>query len=402
MQLAERMFVGKNKQMDQLSRMQTPVYNQAIYLLRHDFFWWKHLATGWKAYYSTKGPTFLSSFSLNAMMRWLPMYRDAIPTCAMTAIQRAHDAWKSWRKSLRAFNACKAPGHAKTFLKGDAHEPCQTCGYTGKPGMPRYVKRGQRSAIYFTYTQFSIKQHRAIFPRKSGIRSINVPRLGDQAINDSRAAVKQIRVIPAENDGFLVEFIHDVDVVHHEVDKQNIMGIDLGMNELATVVNNLGDQPVCFSGRCKGGAKEINQWYSKEMARLESDKTRSRPRIAELQRKYPRLSRDEWKEWHDVVSSTRRMAFITGKRNRRIGKIFHAISKQIIDLAVSRNIGKIIIGHNRGQKQGMSQGKRFDQAFGQLPIFKLVSMIRYKAAMNGIEVVEVSEEFTSKASFLDG
>ncbi|HME54369.1 MAG TPA: hypothetical protein VKM55_19240, partial [Candidatus Lokiarchaeia archaeon] len=47
-------------------------------------------------------------------------------------------------------------------------------------------------------------------------------------------------------------------------------------------------------------------------------------------------------------------------------------------------------------------GKRFDQAFGQLPIFKLVSMIRYKAAMNGIEVVEVSEEFTSKASFLDG
>ena len=388
--------------MDQLSRMQTPVYNQAIYLLRHDFFWWKHLATGWKAYYSTKGPTFLSSFSLNAMMRWLPMYRDAIPTCAMTAIQRAHDAWKSWRKSLRAFNACKAPGHAKTFLKGDAHEPCQTCGYTGKPGMPRYVKRGQRSAIYFTYTQFSFKQHRAIFPRKSGIRSINVPRLGDQAINDSRAAVKQIRVIPAENDGFLVEFIHDVDVVHHEVDKQNIMGIDLGMNELATVVNNLGDQPVCFSGRCKGGAKEINQWYSKEMARLESDKTRSRPRIAELQRKYPRLSRDEWKEWHDVVSSTRRMAFITGKRNRRIGNIFHAISKQIIDLAVSRNIGKIIIGHNRGQKQGMSQGKRFDQAFGQLPIFKLVSMIRYKAAMNGIEVVEVSEEFTSKASFLDG
>ncbi|HME52581.1 MAG TPA: transposase, partial [Candidatus Lokiarchaeia archaeon] len=402
MQLAERMFVGKNKQMDQLSRMQTPVYNQALYLLRHDFFWWKLLTPGWKAYYSTKGPSFLSSNTLNAMMRWLPMYRDAIPTCAMTDIQRAHDAWQSWRKSVRAFNACSAPGHAKTLLRGGAHEPCPTCGYTGRPGMPRYIKKGQRSAIYFTYTQFSIKQHHTIFPKKSGFRSINVPRLEDQAINDSRAAVKQIRVIPAENDGFWVEFIHDVDIMHHEVDKQNIMGIDLGMNELATVVNNLGDQPVCFSGRCKGGAKEINQWYSKEMARLETDKTRSRPRIAELQRKYPRLSRDEWREWHDVVSSTRRMAIITGKRNRRIGNIFHAISKQIIDLAVSRNIGMIIIGHNRGQKQGMSRGKRFDQAFGQLPIFKLVSMIRYKAAMNGIEVVEVSEEFTSKASFLDG
>ena len=96
------------------------------------------------------------------------------------------------------------------------------------------------------------------------------------------------------------------------------------------------------------------------------------------------------------------MDFVIGKRNRRIGKLFHVISKQIIDLALSRHIGKIVIGHNRGQKQGLDLGKRFNQNFGLLPIFKFVSMIRYKAELQGIEVIEITEEYTGKASFLDG
>nr|MDO8112824.1 transposase [Candidatus Sigynarchaeota archaeon] len=374
---------------------------ERLFMLRREYFWWKCLDPGWRACYTKGRPMYPSFYDINAMMRWLPVYREAIPTCAANTIQRAHDAWRAWRESTRTFNACKAPWHAKVALKGDAREPCPGCGYTGKPGMPRYAKKGQRSAIYFTYTQFSIKNHHAIFPRKSGIAPIHVPRLMDQAINDARAPVKQTRIIPAESDGFWVEFIHDVDVIEHAVNEQNVMGIDLGMNAIATIVNNLGDQPICFSGQCKGGAKEINQWYSKEMARLQADRNRSNPRIAELQRKHPNLSRDEWTEWHGLMASTRHMAIVTGKRNRRVGKLFHVISKHIIDLAVARNIGKIIIGHNPFQKQGLDRGKRFNQEFGQLPIFRLVSMIKYKAALNGITLVEIAEAFTSKASFLD-
>ena len=387
--------------MDVLSRKQTPVYNQALYIFRKDFFWWKHLNSAWRAYYPSGNQMQLSFYDVNAMIRWLSLFRDAIPTCATNTIQRVHDAWQSWRKSMRTFNACMVPGHARLFLKTDARAPCPGCGYTGKPGMPRYARKGLRSAIYFTYTQFSIKNHHAIFPRKSGISPIHVPRLADQAINDARAPVKQIRIIPAENDGFWVEFVHDVTIMNHDLDEQNVMGIDLGMNAIVTVANNLGDQPICFNGQCKGGAKEINQWYNKEMARLQADRARSNPRLAELQRKHPNLSRDEWREWHDLMAATKRMAIVTGKRNRRIGKIFHVISKQVIDLAVACHIGKIIIGHNPFQKQGLDRGKRFNQAFGQLPIFKLVSMIRYKAELHGIAVVETVEAFTSKASFLD-
>ena len=49
-QQAERIFVGKNKQMDVLSRKQTPIYNQALFVLRREYFWWTHLNPGWRAY----------------------------------------------------------------------------------------------------------------------------------------------------------------------------------------------------------------------------------------------------------------------------------------------------------------------------------------------------------------
>ena len=109
-QLVERIFVGKNKQVDMLSRKKTPVYNQTLYILRQGYFWWNLLKPGWKAYYSKGGVMLLSSNELNAMMRWLPIYRDAIPTCAMTTIQRAHNAWQSWRISMKHLTRARFRG----------------------------------------------------------------------------------------------------------------------------------------------------------------------------------------------------------------------------------------------------------------------------------------------------
>lgn len=36
-----------------------------------------------------------------------------------------------------------------------------------------------------------------------------------------------------------------------------------------------------------------------------------------------------------------------------------------------------------------------------MPLFKLGGQITYKAKLLGIKVIEITEEFTSKASFLD-
>ena len=46
-------------------------------------------------------------------------------------------------------------------------------------------------------------------------------------------------------------------------------------------------------------------------------------------------------------------------------------------------------------------GRRTNQSFCHIPHLMLVSMIRYKAAALGIEVILTEEAYTSKASFLD-
>jgi putative transposase len=73
----------------------------------------------------------------------------------------------------------------------------------------------------------------------------------------------------------------------------------------------------------------------------------------------------------------------------------------IVQLAVDQNVGTIIIGQNRGWKQYSDMGKRNNQAFCHIPHHLLISMIRYKAAEQSIDVQLTEEAYTSQSSFLD-
>ena len=46
-------------------------------------------------------------------------------------------------------------------------------------------------------------------------------------------------------------------------------------------------------------------------------------------------------------------------------------------------------------------GKKNNQNFVQLPIFKFVDMLKYKAELQGIQVIFQEESYTSKVSFID-
>lgn len=73
----------------------------------------------------------------------------------------------------------------------------------------------------------------------------------------------------------------------------------------------------------------------------------------------------------------------------------------IVQNCVKFGIGKIIIGKNDGWKQEMRLRKDVKQNFQYVPYYGLFEKIKYKAAMEGIEVIFTEEAYTSKASFLD-
>ncbi len=155
-------------------------------------------------------------------------------------------------------------------------------------------------------------------------------------------------------------------------------GIDLGINNLATITSNKdGFQPRLVNGR---PVKSINQFSNK--------------RRAELQRK---LAQEDAKR-----HTSRRLERITNKRTRKIDHYLHTASRRIIALLVSEGIGTLVIGYNQEWKQEVNMGKRNNQNFVAIPFARFIHMLTYKAALVGIQVVMTEESYTSKCSFLDG
>lgn len=96
-----------------------------------------------------------------------------------------------------------------------------------------------------------------------------------------------------------------------------------------------------------------------------------------------------------------RMYQLNSKRNNKIKDAMHKISRYTIDYCLENNIGTIVIGKNDNWKQETNMGKKNNQNFVQIPHFKLIQMLQYKAEAEGIAVKLQQESHTSKCSFLD-
>jgi putative transposase len=68
---------------------------------------------------------------------------------------------------------------------------------------------------------------------------------------------------------------------------------------------------------------------------------------------------------------------------------------------VSNNVSKIVIGHNKNWKQDINIGKLNNQKFVQIPYNMFIHMVTYKAQLEGIEVIQREESYTSRCSFID-
>ena len=73
----------------------------------------------------------------------------------------------------------------------------------------------------------------------------------------------------------------------------------------------------------------------------------------------------------------------------------------LVDLAVSYDVSKIVIGYNKNWKSEVDIGKRNNQNFVGIPFLTFVNYIKYKAKLNGIDVILTEESYTSGTSFLD-
>jgi len=242
--------------------------------------------------------------------------------------------------------------------------------YKGRPKLPKYKDSldGRFMAIYTEQTISKVWLKKG-FIVLSGLPNFKVrTRMVNKKIN-------QVRIVP-DTGRYTVEVVYTVPDVDPKPDNGVYAAIDLGVNNLATITTNLErDKPLVIDGR---KVKSINHHYNKLKAKYQSQ--------------IPS---------YKSVKSTKRLRRIGVKRENKINDYFHKSSRYIVNQLVSKGVNTLIIGKNNGWKQDTIMGKIGNQNFVQIPFNKFISMLEYKCGLVGIDVKVVTEEYTSKCSFLD-
>ena len=216
--------------------------------------------------------------------------------------------------------------------------------------------------VIFTNQQCQLTDHQIRFPKKAGL-----PELKTKVNN-----LQQVRIIP-KYPHFVIEVVYKKEVSNDKLSHDNVLGIDLGLNNLATLVSN---QPDVNHNLINGKPlKSINQYFNQKKAKLMS--------------------------FIGNKGTSHSIARLSKKRGQKIDDYLHKASRCLIDYAVETNSGLIIIGENKHWKQKINTGKKNNQNFVSIPYDKFKAMIEYKAEEKGIDVVFTEESYTSKSSHLD-
>lgn len=234
--------------------------------------------------------------------------------------------------------------------------------FKSKPKLPKYKRGKKQNMVVFTTSACRLKNDGCIHFIKNIIQPIKT-KIGENKLC-------QVRVIPQAT-CYVVEVIYEKKEQDLNLDKNNVLSIDLGLNNLCTCISNVGIRPFIVNGKI---IKSFNQWYNKRKARLMS--------------------------YIGDKGISNRLRQLNNYRNFWIDDHIHKISRFIVNHCIDNNIGSLVIGLNRGWKIGINLGKKTNQKFVEIPFSKLIDKISYKCKLVGISFQVNEESYTSKVDHL--
>lgn len=158
-----------------------------------------------------------------------------------------------------------------------------------------------------------------------------------------------------------------------ESDGKNIMAIDLGLNNLATLTFEDNSKSYIINGR---SIKSKNSYFNKEIAKLQSIRMRQ-------------VGSDKFKD-------TKQIKRLRLKRQNYVKDYLHKSSKKIIELAIKNGVSIIVMGDIKNIKQNNKI-----KSFVQIPMQRLIELVEYKSKLEGIETIKIDESYTSGCSAID-
>ncbi|MED3757374.1 transposase [Geobacillus stearothermophilus] len=271
------------------------LYNYANYIVRQEFI---------------NNNEWIRYNSLDKMLKHKQVYKELPAQTSQQILRLLDKNWKSFFKAIKDWSKNKEK-------------------YLGKPKLPKYKKKNGRNVVIFTNQQCKIKDGYIKFPKTD-------LKLKTKVIE----GLQQVRIVP-KGSIYVIEVVYKKEIPNMIRESNRVVGIDLGLNNFVTMVNNIGETPIVINGK---GVKSINQYYNKQKAYFQSI-----------------LKKQNGLNW------SKRLEKLTLKRNNKIKDFMHKASRHVVDWCVKHNIDTIVIGKNDNWKQEVDLGKRLNQAFVQIP-----------------------------------
>ena len=239
--------------------------------------------------------------------------------------------------------------------------------YEACPELPRYKKKNSISNFYFTNQTTTIK---------NGILKFHKTKLTLPFTYEITGKYTRMEVVRRYNE-FELRIIFEQGEKPTFKETDVIAAIDPGVNNLIAITTNKG-QSLLVKDKI---VKSINQFANKEIARIASAQTKT--------------------GGFEYVVMSNQLQKVYQKRHRRIEHLFYILANHVLNFCLENNVSKLVLGKNKGWKQGYNKGKENNQNFIQIPYTSLYQKITDKLTKHGIEVIEQEESYTSQASALD-
>jgi IS605 OrfB family transposase len=270
----------------------------------------------------------------------------------------------------------------KCYFKSIADFKKNPSKYKGIPKPPKYKNLNDRkNEIIFTSAGIRFKNNTLILSLskamqlKYGVNSLNFE-VSDklQSLFDWNSLQQAKICWNSSLKEWSIILVYLKEEVILPSDFSNILAIDLGLSNLATMTFLNNEESYIINGK---PLKSVNSHINKKIVHLQ--------RIS--------MHMVGSKKHKDTKEITRLRTY----RENYVNNYMHKASKIVIELALKHKCETIVIGDIQGIKQNLD----YNKTFVQIPMLKLKEMISYKAKLQGIEVILQNEAYTSGCSALD-
>ena len=343
-------------------RASNSLYNSGLYKFKQRHYqqlentgeystYWRRddLRTGWKL----RKITATNYYQVERLLKPSEHYK-------VMAAQSAQQTLKSVQEAINSFNKL-----VDLFFEGEVD----------RPRIPKYRKSGGLFSVTFP-SQALIHKDGYVYPSVSrlvkpdviGEIKIEVPEFVDFNL------VKEIRIRPSRGE-FWVDWVCDDGKeelsVSPNLDYGHYLSIDHGVKHWVSAVTTKARS------------------FILDAKPLKTTLIKYRDKVTNIKKDKPQ---DYWDEQLDKL---------TAKRNLTVRDAVNKTAKFIINRCLKDRIGNLVFGWNQGNKQNINNGRNNNYQTVSMPTKRLIHRLKELCKEHGIKFYLISEEYTSKASFLD-